>query len=230
MTLKAQARLREAEVIIGYRIYIDLIRSIVRPEQEVVDSGMTREVERCTMAVERAAKGQNVAVVSSGDPGVYGMAGVVLELVRQLGVENSVTVEIIPGISAAQAAAASLGAPLMHDFAIISLSDLLTDWEVIRKRVEAAASTDFVIALYNPKSRKRVTQVEEVRDILLRYRGSDTPVGIVRNAKRGDETIICSNLAEFTKEEIDMFSVVIIGNSHSYWWEEYLITPRGYEL
>jgi precorrin-3B C17-methyltransferase len=158
------------------------------------------------------------------------MAGLVLELLFQLPAENRPQVDIIPGISAVNAAAAILGAPLMHDFAVISLSDLLTPWALIKKRAAYAAQGDFVIALYNPKSRKRVQHIEEIRDILLKYKSADTPVGIVRGATRDNESVTISNLDNFTKEEIDMFSLVIIGNSHTYVKNNLMITPRGYKL
>jgi precorrin-3B C17-methyltransferase len=230
MSYKAHRSIREAEVIVGYDTYIELIRDIISPGQEIVGTGMTQELARCTEAVKHAAAGKKVAVVSSGDAGIYGMAGVILELIYKMRVQEKVVYEVIPGISAVNAAAAALGAPLMHDFAVISLSDLLTPWEKIKERVACAAKGDFVLALYNPKSTKRVWQIEEVREILLKYRSAQTPVGIVRNAKRADEHIIVTNLDEFTGQTIDMFSLVLIGNTQTYVLGGKIVTPRGYQL
>lgn len=230
LSFKAHRTIREAEVIVGYNTYITLIQELISPAQIVFSTGMMQEVDRCETAVQQAAKGKRVVVISSGDAGIYGMAGIVFELIEKLGVYDKVTYEVIPGISAVNAAAATLGAPLMHDFAVISLSDLLTPWQKIRERVEHAAQADFVIALYNPKSQKRVQQIEEVRDILLKYKPTATPVGIVRNAARADESMIITNLADFTQQSIDMFSLVLIGNSQTYVLHGRMVTPRGYKL
>lgn len=230
LSYKAYRTLREAEVIVGYDTYIELIREIISPGQEIVSTGMTQELARCTEAIKYAAAGKKVAVVSGGDAGIYGMAGVVLELIYKMRVQEKVAYEVIPGISAVNAAAASLGAPLMHDFAVISLSDLLTPWEKIKERVAYAARGDFVLALYNPKSTKRVWQIEEVREILLKYRSAHTPVGIVRNAKRANEQTIVTNLDEFTGQPIDMFSLVLIGNTQTYVLDGKIVTPRGYQI
>ncbi|WP_196598725.1 precorrin-3B C(17)-methyltransferase [Pectinatus frisingensis] len=229
MTPHARKSIETADTIAGYNTYIKLISPLLK-DKNIIGTGMMQEVDRCQMALDEAVKGKNVAVVSSGDSGVYGMAGLVLELLFQLPAENRPQVDIIPGISAVNAAAAILGAPLMHDFAVISLSDLLTPWALIKKRAAYAAQGDFVIALYNPKSRKRVQHIEEIRDILLKYKSADTPVGIVRGATRDNESVTISNLDNFTKEEIDMFSLVIIGNSHTYVKNNLMITPRGYKL
>ncbi|KKM13087.1 cobalt-precorrin-3B C(17)-methyltransferase [Clostridiales bacterium PH28_bin88] len=227
MTFRAHRALREAEVVVGYHTYLQLLGDLLAGK-EVIGSGMTREQERCRSAVDLALAGKRVAVVSSGDPGVYGMAGVVLEIVHHLGVAEELDLEVIPGVTAATAAAASLGAPLMHDFATISLSDLLTPWEVIRRRVELAAQADYVLAIYNPKSKKRVRQVLEVQELVLRYRVPDTPVGLVRNASRQGEEVTFSTLARFTELPIDMFSLVIVGNSGTRVLGQHLVTPRGY--
>jgi len=229
MSLRAYRVLKEAEVIIGYKTYIELLGNLVEGK-EVISSGMTREVERCTLAIEKAAAGQNVAVVSSGDPGIYGMAGITLELVEKHAKTSGFEVEIVPGITSANAAASSLGAALMHDFAVVSLSDLLTPWELIRKRLEAAAVADFVTVLYNPASKKRKDQIKAAREIFLKHRSSSTPVGIVRNAKREGEEVIKTDLQHFLEYPIDMFTVVLIGNSQSYATEEFMITPRGYNV
>lgn len=229
MTPRAFNSIRNADVVVGYNAYITLIKSLIE-DKEVIGTAMLQEIDRCKMAVEKAISGKKVVVVSSGDPGIYGMAGLVLELVMQLPKEQQPKVEVVPGISAVGASAAILGAPLMHDFAVISLSDLLTPWELIRKRAELVAQGDFVVALYNPKSKKRVNQIEEIREIMLKYKDPQTPVGIVNNATRDKEYAIISNLNDFTKETIDMFSLVIIGNSNTYVEDGKIITPRGYKI
>lgn len=231
MSVRALSALQEAQVIIGYKTYIQLIHHMIVDGQEVVSSAMTREVERSKQAVDIALQGKRVAVISSGDPGVYGMAGILLEVVNEQGAQHKVDVEVVPGISAANAAAASLGAPLMHDYVVLSLSDLLTPWELILKRIECAAMGDFVVTIYNPKSKKRVEQIKILQEIMLKYKAPQTPVGIVQNAKRGDlEVVKVSDLSRFTAEHIDMFSVIIIGNSQTYVQDGKIITPRGYKL
>ncbi|MDW7673763.1 MAG: precorrin-3B C(17)-methyltransferase [Bacillota bacterium] len=230
MSHRAYQVVKEAEVIIGYKTYIKLITQLVSDNQEIISSGMTKEIDRCNLALQKALAGQNVCLVSSGDPGVYGMAGIMLEVVKGNGLLGQIEVETVPGITAANAAAAVLGAPLMHDYVVISLSDLLTPWETIAKRVELAAQGDFVIVLYNPKSKGRVKQIELVREILLQEKPENTPVGIVTNAKREGETFVISDLKNFTSEEINMFSVVIIGNSQTFSFENHMITPRGYKV
>lgn len=229
MSPRARMAIENADLIVGYDTYLDLIKDLIA-DKTVLGTGMMQEIERCQAAVDQAATGIKVAVISSGDPGVYGMAGLVLELAMKCAADIRPEVEIIPGISAVGAAAAILGAPLMHDFAVISLSDLLTPWKVIKKRVEMAAAGDFVIALYNPKSIKRVSQIEEVREIILKQRAGNTPVGIVHHATREKENCTISDLENFTKEYIDMFSLVIIGNSQTYVENGRMITPRGYRL
>ena len=232
MTLRAREAIEAADVVVGYHTYVRLIESLLQEEgneKKVIGTGMMQEIERCRMAVEEAAAGLDTVVVSSGDAGIYGMAGLVLELVLQREKENRPMFGgVVTGVSAVSAAASVLGAPLMHDFAVISLSDLLTPWELIRKRVEMAAEGDFVVALYNPKSKKRVKNIEEVQQIMLRHRAPETPVGIVTDASREKESKILSTLADFTKEEITMTSLVIIGNSQTRVKEGYMITPRGY--
>ena len=226
MTPAAASVIRAADVVTGYRTYIDLIPQLLAGK-EVFATGMRQEVERCREALRRAASGAKVVMICSGDAGIYGMAGLVLELAVGLDVE----VSVVPGISAVQAAAALLGAPLMHDFAVISLSDLLTPWETIRCRLDAAGRADFVVALYNPKSRGRTSQIVEARDLLLRHRDRQTPVGIVRNASRSGESVSVTDLASMLEHEIDMFSVVIIGNSATFVDPRgNMVTPRGYEL
>jgi precorrin-3B C17-methyltransferase len=233
---RAQAVLAEAQVVVGYQTYIDLVRPLLT-HQEVVATGMKAEVKRCQAALDRARAGARVALVSSGDAGIYGMAGLVLEMCAAQGLKVAppetdaaadLYLEVIPGVPALAAGAALLGAPLMHDFVAISLSDLLTPWETIAHRLELAARGDFVIVIYNPKSKKRDWQLGAVREMLLRHKNPETPVGIVSRAMRqGQETII-TTLQEMLTHPVDMQTVVIVGNSQSYTYGQYLITPRGY--
>jgi adenosylcobyric acid synthase len=228
MTYEAREAVESADAVVGYSTYLKLIEPLLIGK-EVFSSGMTRETERCREAIRIAAEGKTVALVSSGDAGVYGMAGLALELVNAT--NDNIDIVIIPGVSAVQAAAAVLGAPLMHDFAVISLSDLMTPWELIEKRICAAAAADFVIALYNPRSKGRAGHMERARKILLSSRPPETPVGIVRNACRSGEEKIVSTLAEMPLEKIDMFSLVIIGNSATYVDAQgRMVTPRGYAV
>lgn len=223
MTLRALHALEEADIVIGYSTYINLIEDIIA-EKTVISSGMTKEIERAKEAVDLASTGKKVAVISSGDPGIYGMAGIVLEISG-----DKVQVEIIPGVTAATAAAAALGAPLMHDFAVISLSDLLTPWNKIMTRLEAAALGDMVIILYNPKSKGRENHIETAREIILWHRAPETPVGLVRNAKRGAEQVTITTLGQMLNHRIDMLTTVIIGNSETSIENGKIITPRGYQ-
>lgn len=224
MTPAARTAIESADVVAGYKTYLDLIPELIAGKEQL-SSGMRQEVERCRLALESAESGRKVALVCSGDAGVYGMAGLILELLDG----RDLDVEMVPGVSAVQAAAARLGAPLMHDFAVISLSDLLTPWGLIRQRLDAAGRSDLVVALYNPKSRGRTTQIGEAREILLRYRAPSTPVGIVRNACRAGEEITVTDLASILDHEIDMFSLVIIGNrSTRVDAAGRILTPRGY--
>lgn len=225
MTPKAAAAIDEAEIIVGYNTYIALIRDRIAGKP-VVGNGMRQEVERCQKAVDLAAEGRSVAVISSGDPGVYGMAGLVLELVQKLPEDKRPACEIIPGLTAANTSAAALGAPLMHDYAVISLSDLMTPWEQIKKRARLAAEGDFVIAIYNPKSRGRADYLNQIRDIVLEFRSPETPVGIVRKAGRPGMNWTVSTLEKLPEEDVDMQSTVIIGNSNTYVSGGFMITPR----
>lgn len=229
MTEAAKASLADADIIIGYKTYIDIIADLIKGK-EVLSSGMRREIDRCEKALELAEDGKTICLVSSGDAGVYGMAGIMLEVVEAK--KSDVEVVIVPGISAANAAASTLGAPLMHDYVVISLSDLLTDWAVIEKRLNCAGEGDFIVSLYNPKSKGRPHNIEAAQKILLKYKAPETPVGIVRNAKRKDESYVITSLEKMSEAEIDMFSMVIIGNSKTYITEDHLkmITPRGYVL
>lgn len=229
MTARVQSVLNEVEFIVGYKTYVDLIRPFIT-HQQIVATGMRQEIDRCREAIRLAAEGHRVAVVSSGDAGVYGMAGIIIECLEQ---ENllEMPLEVIPGVTAASAAASMLGAPLMHDFAVVSLSDLLTPWEVIEKRVRLAAEGDFIFALYNPKSNGRPQHIETVREIILGYRHPHTPVGLVREALRGEESSVeITTLADFTNHTIDMLTTVIIGNSQTRIVGPYMVTPRGYKL
>ena len=215
----------EADCIVGYGTYLELIPELLKGK-EVLSSEMMKEVDRCRKSLEMAATGRTVALVSGGDPGIYAMAGLVFEMARENNYQ--VAVEVIPGIAALNACAARLGAPLMHDFAAISLSDLLTPWEMIEKRIRAAAAADFVIVLYNPKSKRRTEQIVQARDIILSERDPDTPVGIVTAATRENERIELTTLEEMLNSDIGMQSTVIIGNSHTFTWQDLMITPRGY--
>ncbi len=227
MTPRAKRAIEHADLIIGYRTYIDLVEPYF-PGKQFISSGMREEVDRCRLALKKAQEGNAVAIISSGDSGIYGMAGIMLEIAHQDG--STVPIEIIPGITAASAAAAVLGAPIMHDFAVISLSDLLTPLELIYQRIECAATGDFVICLYNPKSKSRTEYIERARERILMVRKPDTPVGIVRNAGRENEEYDITTLADMLSCEINMFTVVIIGNSQTIVEDGRIITPRGYRL
>lgn len=226
-TRRAEQAIRDSQVVVGYKRYIRLIQDLTEGK-EVISTGMTREVERCRLALEQAGQGRVVSLVSSGDPGVYGMAGLALELAHQESLP--VAVEIVPGVSAANAAAARLGAPLMLDFAALSLSDLLVPWEAILERLEAVAAADLVVALYNPRSRKRVTQLEQARAIFRRHRPDSTPVGVATEVGTPEEHIVLSDLAGFLDLEIGMRSIVLVGNRSSRCLGEWFVTPRGYRL
>jgi precorrin-3B C17-methyltransferase len=213
--------------VVGYDVYVDLIRDLTAGK-EVISTGMTGEVERCEIALRRAAGGATVAVVSSGDPGVYGMAGLVIEQAQQMGLD--VPIEVVPGVSACLAAAAQLGAPLMLDFVCISLSDLLVPWEQILERLDAVARTGLVAALYNPRSRRRIRQLEAAAEIFRRYRAPSTPVGIATALGLEEERIVLTDLGGFLAEEIGMRSIVVIGSSSTRVVRGRMVTPRGYEL
>lgn len=229
MSFKALDVIKNSEYVVGYTAYVDLIKHLLT-DKKVENTGMMQEVDRCRKAVDIAATGKVVSVISSGDPGVYAMAGLVLELVMKLPENERPEVEIIPGISAVNMSAALLGAPLMHDFVVLSLSDLLTPWEKIELRINMAAKGDFVTAIYNPRSKKRVEHIVKVQEIMLKHRDPKTPVGIVTNANRDGQKVVISTLDSFTDEFIDMFSLVIIGNSNTYVEAGRIITPRGYHI
>lgn len=214
-----------ADVVIGYSTYLELLAGRL-DGKKVLSSAMMQEVARCNTAFDLAEAGNNVVMISGGDPGIYAMAGLLYEIAVER--NSGIAVEVLPGIAAINSCAARLGAPLMHDFAAVSLSDLLTPWETIERRLHAAASADFVIALYNPKSKKRTEHIVQARDILLQYRLPSTPVGIVKGATRADERILVTDLESMLSAEITMQTTVIIGNSCTYSWRGKMITPRGY--
>ena len=223
MTFRAMNAMKEADVIVGYEVYNDLVRPIF-PDKEYLQTPMRREADRCRMAIDKALEGRTVAMISSGDAGVYGMAGLVLELAQG----KDVDVEVIPGVTAALSGGAVLGAPLTHDFCVISLSDLLTPWEKIEKRLAAAAEADFCIALYNPSSHRRADYLRKACDILLRARSGDTVCGVVRSIGREGESATVLTLAELRDYAADMFSTVFIGNSQTRVIGGKMVTPRGY--
>ena len=226
MTWEARAALEQAEVLCGYTVYLGLIRGEF-PDKEYFSTPMTQEIERCRAALERARSGRTTALVCSGDAGVYGMAGPVLELAPQF---PEVEIQVVPGVTAALAGAAVLGAPLMHDFAVLSLSDLLTPWEVIRRRLELAAQGDFVLCLYNPSSRRRRDHLRMACDIVLAHRGPETVCGWVRNAGRAQEEHQVLTLGELREAQVDMFTTVFIGSAATRRIGDRMVTPRGYEL
>ncbi|WP_295724327.1 precorrin-3B C(17)-methyltransferase [uncultured Leptotrichia sp.] len=225
MTFKAYEAMENSDIIVGYKTYTDLVKKYF-PNTEIRSSSMMKEVDRCIEVLELAKAGKNVALISSGDAGVYGMAGIMYEVI---GENNDVEVEAIAGVTATNAAAAIVGAPIMHDYVTISLSNLLTDWELIKRRLELAAQGDFIVSLYNPKSRGRTTQIAEAQQIMLKYKSKDTPVAIVRNAGRENEEYEITTLENMLDFEINMLTIVLIGNSNTYVKNGKMITPRGYE-
>jgi precorrin-3B C17-methyltransferase len=227
MTAQAQQAIADADVVIGYSGYFVGLEDLVEGKETIV-LPLTQETRRAELAVEQAACGRTVCVISSGDPGVYGMASLVLEMAAKLAPENRPELVVVPGISAINACASLLGAPIAHDFAVISLSDLLTPWPKIERRLAAAAEADFVIALYNPRSQRRAWQYPRAQAIIAEHRSGDTPVGIVRSAYRPDQQIQLTSLAHMAQAEVDMFSTVIIGNSQTRRFDGMLVTPRGY--
>jgi precorrin-3B C17-methyltransferase len=226
-TRRAELALAQSQIIVGYKRYLGFIRDLTNGK-ELISSGMTKEIERCQIAIQRACTGATVSLVSSGDAGIYGMAGLVLELMNTLDCRPKV--EIVPGVTSASAAAARLGAPLMLDFACISLSDLLAPWDSIRQKLEATAASDFVVALYNPKSKTRQHQLAEAAEIFRTYRPPDTPVGVCTALGAEEESIALSDLEHFLELEINMRSLVIIGNRSSRIVGKWFVTPRGYNV
>ena len=229
MTQRAYRAIQICQVIVGYTAYLQLLDGLLAGK-EIISSGMTQELGRAEKAIEKALEGRDVCLVSSGDPGIYGMAGLILELLGKKEAEK-IRIEIVPGVTAASSSASLLGAPLMNDFAVISLSDLLTDRRIIEKRIRAACRGDFVIVFYNPKSRKRIKPFEKAWQILMRYRSPRTPVGIVRNAGRPDEEVTLISLkGMLSATQIDMGATIVVGNSKTFIRGGFMITPRGYEL
>lgn len=224
-TRRAEQAITGSSVVVGYGPYVESISDLCEGK-ETLTSGMMKEAERCGIALEKAVQGQTVSLVSSGDAGVYGMAGLAMEMAEAEGL--NINIEVVPGVSAANAAAAQLGAPLMLDSATISLSDLLVPWEQIVTRLKAVAAADMVVSLYNPRSKKRVKQLEEAAEILRQQRPGTTPVGIVTAASDPSQTIVFSDLDHFLDEEIGMRSLVIIGNSTTRIIDGRMVTPRGY--
>ncbi len=232
MTPRAKQCIEESDVIVGYETYIALIEHLIKGK-EVHAYAMTQEVERANQAIEFAQNGRTVSLVSSGDSGIYGMAGLVYEVLAEKGwtKKDGIYVEIVPGVSALNACAALVGSPLMTDFAIVSMSDLLMPWDVIVKRVDAAARGDFVIVIYNPQSKKRIHQLRDTRDILLKYREPTTPVAIVKAAYRDSENIVITDLEHVLdySDNLGMLSTIIIGNSSTFMYDGLMINPRGYK-
>ena len=216
----------EADVVVGYKYYFQFVEPFVKDRCECIDTGMKHERERAEQAFQLAEQGKTVVVISSGDAGIYGMTPLIYEMQRER--NSDVVVESLPGISAFQKAASLLGAPVGHDFCVISLSDLMTPWEMIELRIKAAAVGDFVTAVYNPKSNGRYWQLYRLQEIFLQERAANTPVGYVRQAGRAEQEVTLTTLGEFDPEAVDMFTVVLIGNSQSYLWNDKMITPRGY--
>ncbi len=225
MTLRAVHAIESADIVTGYTTYVKLLQEFF-PDKEYKATGMMKEVDRCRMAIEDALSGRNVAMVSSGDSGIYGMTGLVYELAEEMGAD--IEIESVAGVTAASSSASVLGAPLMHDTALISLSDLMTPIDSIMRRVDCAGQSDFVIALYNPKSHGRTEYLGQAADILLRYRSPETPVGIVRQAGRKDQSKTITTLGKLKEADVDMFCTVIIGNSQTYVRDGLMVTPRGY--
>ena len=219
---------RQADVVVGYQYYFQFIEQYLKPDCTCIDTGMKKERERAEQAFEYAEKGHTVVVISSGDAGIYGMTPLIYQMRDER--KADIEIEALPGISAFQKAASLLGAPIGHDMCIISLSDLMTPWEVIERRIKAAATGDFVTAVYNPKSHGRYWQLYRLVELFLQERSPETPVGYVRQAGREEQEVKLTTLADFNPEDVDMFTVILIGNSQSYISEGKMITPRGYSL
>jgi precorrin-3B C17-methyltransferase len=222
----AQKAIEEAQVIIGYHYYFQFIEQFISPNAECIGRELSQEEERAEIAIEKAREGRQVVVIGSGDAGIYAMASIVYEKIAQA--EEDIEVETVPGISAFVAAGSRLGAVLGHDFCCISLSDLMTSWKTIQKRIEAAAWGDFVTSIYNPKSKKRYWQLHKLKSIFLEHRKAATPVAICKQLGRAEEQITLTTLEELDPEQVDMFSLVVIGNSQTFRHKKHLITPRGY--
>lgn len=227
MTVEALDAIEKSDAIVGYKTYINLIQELIEGK-EVIENGMRQEIDRCIRAIEEAEKGKTVAVISSGDAGIYGMAGLILELVSKR--NSNIEVKVVPGITASIGAAALLGAPIMHDFCHISLSDLLTPWEVIEKRLKLAADADFVICLYNARSKGRSEHLKRAFDIMSEFKSDNVPVGIVKDVGRKDQEIHVCTFGTMDFERVDMTTMVVIGNRSTFIDGDKIITPRGYTL
>src|ERR671925_1449065 len=231
MTFRAKQAIQESGVIIGYDTYVSLIEDIINGK-EVYRYPMTQEVERANQAIELAENGKIVSLVSSGDPGIYGMIGLIYEILAEKDWDHQVgiTVECVPGVSSLNSCAALIGSPLMTDFAVVSMSDLLVPWDIIVKRVEAAALGDYVTVIYNPASKKRVHQLRDTRDIFLKYRKPETPVAIVKGAYRESQAIVITTLDRMLEHQdmLGMITTVIVGNSSTFNYKGMMINPRGY--
>ena len=225
MTVRADRALQESQVIVGYPVYVDLVKDRY-PDRQYLSTAMTQEAERCRMAIEEARNGKTVSMICSGDAGVYGMAGLMYEVGENY---PDVELTIIPGVTAATGGAAVLGAPLIHDFCLISLSDLLTPWEKIEARLLAAAQADFVVCLYNPSSRKRKDYLQKACDLMMKYKSPDTVCGTVAQIARDGETAQVMTLKELRDTEVDMFTTVFVGNSQTKNVNGKMVTPRGYK-
>jgi precorrin-3B C17-methyltransferase len=232
MTFRAKEAITESDTIVGYETYVNLVADLIEGK-EVHRYAMTQEVERAHQCIDLAKSGKIVSLVSSGDPGIYGMAGLIYETLAESGwsPKDELQVEIVPGVSALNSCASIIGSPLMTDFAVVSMSDLLVPWEIIQKRVEAAAQGDFVIVIYNPSSKKRIHQLQDTRKILLKYRKPATPVAIIKGAFRDSQTIVMTNLEDLPNhsDKLGMISTVIVGNSSTYNYKDLMINPRGYK-
>ncbi len=229
MTPAALDAIKQSDLVVGYATYIKLIKHLLE-DKEVIRAGMTEEMDRAKKAIEQAQQGRSVTLISSGDAGVYGMSGLIFEVLKETGWKRGdpPDIHLVPGVTAMNACASLVGAPLTHDYCCISLSDLLTSWTVIDKRINAAAMADFVIGLYNPKSENRTEQIVKAQKIISKYRTPQTPVALVKSAYRKRENVVITDLAHFLEEEIGMLTTVIIGNSHTFIFENYMVTPRGY--
>jgi len=231
MTFRAKQVIEQSDTIVGYDTYVGLVEDLIQGK-EIHRYAMTQEVERAKQCIELALSGKIVSLVSSGDPGIYGMAGLIYETLAEAGWDpkTGLEVEVVPGVSALNSCASLIGSPLMTDFAVVSMSDLLVPWEIILKRVEAAAHGDYVIVIYNPSSKKRIHQLQDTRKLLLKYRKPTTPVAIIKGAYRESQTIVITDLEnmESYADKLGMISTVIIGNSSTYNFKNLMINPRGY--
>ena len=231
MTFRAKQVIEESDTIVGYETYVNIVQDLIEGK-DVYRYAMTQEVERARQCIDLAKSGKIVSLVSSGDPGIYGMAGLIYETLAESGWDpkTGLQVEIIPGVSALNSCASIIGSPLMTDFAVLSMSDLLVPWEIIMKRVEAAAQGDFVIVIYNPSSKKRIHQLQDTRKILLKYRKPSTPVAIIKGAFRDSQSVVLTDLEnlENHSDKLGMITTVIVGNSSTYNYKDLMINPRGY--